>query len=120
MTTIAIVRERWDWPYALTADRIFAVVFTGTIATAVALGLQNWAQAQEIGTSKVIDGPRAAVISTLEPVFATLTSGFVLHHVPHGPAAVGCLFILFGTLVSELAAAKRNLSLATDGNPTGV
>jgi hypothetical protein len=78
------------------------------------LGLQNWAQAQEINEVKVIDGPRAAIISTLEPVFTTLAVGLLIllglqGRYPDDPTlpAVGCFLILAGTLISEFAAAKR-------------
>ncbi len=114
MTGLAIFREDWNFPAHQGASRAFAVVFTGIFATAVALGLQNWAQAQKIDHTRIIDGPRAAIISSLEPVF---TTAFVLFLVLLGLApadlfkttypAIGCFLILIGTLVSELAAAKR-------------
>jgi drug/metabolite transporter (DMT)-like permease len=92
-------------------SRIFAVAFTGTFATAVALGLQNWAQAQKIGKEPIIDGPRAAIISTLEPVFTSLAVGILillkLQAPISAPVALGCALILCGTVLSELAAAKR-------------
>lgn len=114
MTVIAISREDWSWPEGQALPRVFAVVFTGVFATAVALGLQNWAQAQEIDNAKIIDGPRAAIIATLEPVFTTLAVGALIllglqGRYPDDPTlpAVGCFLILAGTLVSEVAAAKR-------------
>lgn len=114
MTVTAASREGWAWPEGHGASRVFAVVFTGLLATAVALGLQNWAQAQEINEVKVIDGPRAAIISTLEPVFTTLAVGLLIllglqGRYPDDPTlpAVGCFLILAGTLISEFAAAKR-------------
>lgn len=114
MTAIALAREGWHWPAEKSASRLFAVAFTGVFATAVALGLQNWAQAQEIDHVKIIDGPRAAIVATLEPVFTTLTMGALIllglqerdSNDPTLPA-VGCFLILVGTLVSEFAAAKR-------------
>lgn len=114
MTLLAILREDWSWPAEHASSRILAVVFTGVFATAVALGLQNWAQAQEVNKSRIIDGPRAAIIATLEPVF---TAAFVLLLFLLGLAleepfatpypAIGCFLILIGTLISELAAARR-------------
>jgi len=114
MTVFALVHEGWSWPTDHAASRVFAVVFTGIFATAVALGLQNWAQAQKIDSVPIIDGPRAAIISTLEPVF---TFAFVLLLALLGLAspaeltkpypAIGCFLILIGTLISELAAARR-------------
>jgi drug/metabolite transporter (DMT)-like permease len=114
MTVLAVVREDWSWPADQAASRILAVVFTGIFATAVALGLQNWAQAQEVNQTKIIDGPRAAIISTLEPVFTAAFSlllfllGFTLYEPFSTPyPVIGCFLILIGTLVSELAAARR-------------
>jgi drug/metabolite transporter (DMT)-like permease len=114
MTLLAIFREDWNWPAEQASSRVFAVVFTGIFATAIALGLQNWAQAQQIDHTRIIDGPRAAIISSLEPVF---TTSFVLLLALLGLAppdlftkaypAIGCFLILIGTLISELAAAKR-------------
>lgn len=113
MTVLAIFREDWSWPADQAASRILAVVFTGIFATAVALGLQNWAQAQEVDKVRIIDGPRAAIISTLEPVFAAAFSLvlFLLGSAKEPFATpypvIGCFLILIGTLVSELAAARR-------------
>jgi drug/metabolite transporter (DMT)-like permease len=108
MTVLAFFRETWDWSPELTSQRLFAIVFTGVFATAIALGLQNWAQAQEINQKKIIDGPRAAIISTLEPVFTTLVFVFILRINLSAKLAGGCFLILAGTLISELAAAKRS------------
>ena len=114
MTTLAILREDWSWNADHAVSRILAVVFTGVFATAVALGLQNWAQAQEIDHHKIIDGPRAAIISSLEPVFTTSFTlllallGLASAELFTKPyAAIGCFLILLGTLVSEFAAARR-------------
>jgi uncharacterized membrane protein YidH (DUF202 family) len=114
MTVLAILREDWSWTADHAVSRILAVAFTGVFATAVALGLQNWAQAQEVDHQKIIDGPRAAIISSLEPVFTTSFTLLLallglasseLFKTPY--AAVGCFLILVGTLVSEFAAARR-------------
>lgn len=114
MTALAVLRETWEWPAGQVIQRISAVIFTGIFATAVALGLQNWAQAQEINNVKIIDGPRAAIIATLEPVFTTLLVGTLTllglqmrdQSDPTLPA-IGCSLILTGALISEIAAAKR-------------
>jgi drug/metabolite transporter (DMT)-like permease len=126
MSVTAASREDWGWAEGHGASRIFAVVFTGLFATAVALGLQNWAQAQEIDDVKIIDGPRAAIIGTLEPVFTTLTVGVLIllgfqGRYPDDPTlpAVGCFLILAGTLVSELAAAKRGQQEESDAAQNG-
>ena len=119
MTLLALLLDNWNWSREQAMGRVSAVVFTGIFATAVALGLQNWAQAQEIDKVKIIDGPRAAILATLEPVFTTLAVGvlIVIGLRPADPAdsslpsfipALGCLLILIGTLVSELTAAMRS------------
>lgn len=115
MSALAIPHWSWEWPEGQAASRVFSVAFTGVFATAVALGLQNWAQAQRIDNVRIIDGPRAAIISTLEPVFTTLMVGALIllglqGRYPDDPLlpAVGCFLILVGTLTSEFAAAKRN------------
>ncbi|MDX6383380.1 MAG: hypothetical protein QOK48_953, partial [Blastocatellia bacterium] len=90
MTILAITLERWSWNPQNAAPRIFAIIFTGVFATAIALGLQNWAQAQEINGRKIIDGPRAAIISALEPVFTTLVSVFALGFALPAKLAAGC------------------------------
>lgn len=115
MTILALSHDPWNWPTEQAIPRALAIIFTGIFATAIALGLQNWAQAQEINNVKIIDGPRAAIIATLEPVFTTLTVGTLIllglqksdTSDPTLPA-VGCFLILIGTLISELAAAKRS------------
>jgi drug/metabolite transporter (DMT)-like permease len=116
MTILALGIDEWTWSKEQAAGRVSAVVFTGVFATAVALGLQNWAQAQSIDGVKIIDGPRAAILATLEPVFTWLATGFlILLELQKEELmelrlkkAVGCLLILTGTLLSELAAAKRS------------
>lgn len=90
------------------AKRIAVVLFTGVFATAFALALQNWAQSRQIGARKIIDGPRAAILSSLEPVFTLFVGAAAGHLLPGGIGLVGCLAILAGTLVSELAAARRH------------
>lgn len=115
MTIIALFKEAWVWPEGQANIRIITVIITGTFATAIALGLQNWAQAQKINNVKIIDGPRAAILATLEPVFTTLAVGVLmltgLREIERAYStwpAVGCLLILVGALVSEFAAARRS------------
>jgi drug/metabolite transporter (DMT)-like permease len=111
MTILALFSEKW--PTGQVAPRISSVIFTGLFATAVALGLQNWAQAQEINSVKIIDGPRAAIIAALEPVFTTFAVVVLILLGRQGEESlerlpiIGCSFILAGTLISEIAAAKR-------------
>ena len=72
-----------------------AVLFTGVVASALALGAQAWAQ-------KRITAVRAAVIYSLEPVFAlawALLSGLGW---PSAAELVGGGFILAAVLISEV------------------
>jgi len=116
MTILALLREPWHWSAGQTAKRSVAVIFMGIFATGVAIGLQNWAQAQEINSVRIIDGPRAAIIATLEPVFTTLLAGTLIllglqmrDQSDLILPAIGCCLILTGTLISEITAAFRAL-----------
>jgi len=121
MTILAVIRGNWSWSNGWI--RVFAVLFTGTVATALALFLQNWAQAQEVDHTKIIDAPRVAIIAALEPVFTTLAVGILLlfgMQVSISPLkvlpTVGCFFILLGTLISEIAAAKHAQKQTSQGD----
>jgi drug/metabolite transporter (DMT)-like permease len=109
--------ENW---HVFSAGKIFAVVFTGIVATFFALFFQNWAQAQKDDEGEnIIDGPRVAIISSLEPVFTTIalislvllgtrTTNDTSYQEIRPFPLLGCSLILIGTLVSEFAAAKRS------------
>jgi drug/metabolite transporter (DMT)-like permease len=78
-----------------TRELILAVVTTGIFATAVAFSVQVWAQQYTSAT-------HAAIIFTLEPVFAGLTS-FVFNHERLGARSLlGAALILGGILIAEL------------------
>ncbi len=88
---IGAERPRVLW----TPGLILAVVVTGIFATAIAFSVQVWAQ-QYTSVS------HAAIIFTLEPVFAGLTS-FVFYHERLGMRALaGAALILGGILIAEL------------------
>ena len=72
-----------------------AVVFTGVMASAVAIGVQVWAQGQ-------LTAVRAAVIYALEPVFALSWAAMSGLGFPSAPELVGGVFILAAVLVSEV------------------
>ncbi|MGC1783026.1 MAG: DMT family transporter [Acidobacteriaceae bacterium] len=74
---------------------VFAVVVAGLFATALAFGVQTWAQ-------QVIPATNIAVIVTLEPVFAWITAFVVLHERLHLRGALGAALVLTGILVTEL------------------
>jgi drug/metabolite transporter (DMT)-like permease len=71
------------------------VVTTGILATAVAFSLQVWAQ-------QYTSANHAAIIFTLEPVFAGLTSFFFYHERLSTRSLLGAALILGGILVAEL------------------
>jgi drug/metabolite transporter (DMT)-like permease len=73
----------------------FALVLTSVLATAVAFWLQTWAQARTSPT-------QAALIFSLEPVFAWLTSWLVEGEVLTGRALAGAGCILAGIVLVEL------------------
>ena len=74
---------------------IIALAVTSVLATAAAFWIQTWAQARTTAT-------RAAVIFSLEPVFAWMTSWLVEGEVLTPRAATGAACILAGILVVEL------------------
>ncbi|HXB22718.1 MAG TPA: DMT family transporter [Candidatus Solibacter sp.] len=79
-----------------------AILVTGALPTAVAFSLQAWAQ-------QFIPATHTAVIFTLEPVFAWLTSLIVMKERLGIRAGVGALLILAGVLISALLARPSQL-----------
>ncbi len=87
-------------------ERIFAVptprlavalLVTAGLATAAAFSIQTWAQ-------RITSPTHAAILFTLEPVFAALTSLLVLNERLGGRELLGAGLILAGVLVAELRA----------------
>jgi drug/metabolite transporter (DMT)-like permease len=72
-----------------------AVIFTGSVSTAMAFTVQAWAQ-------QFTPATHAALIFTLEPVFAWLASFLYLKERLGLRAGAGALLILTGVLISEL------------------
>jgi drug/metabolite transporter (DMT)-like permease len=80
---------------AWTTGLIVAVVATGLFATALAFSAQVWAQ-------QFTSATHAAIIFTLEPVFAGVTS-FIFYHERLGARSLGgSALILSGILIAEL------------------
>ena len=77
------------------ATVLAAVLITGVLGTAVAFTVQAWAQ-------QFTPATHTALIFTLEPVFAWLTSFIYLKERLGVRAGAGALLILGGVLVSEL------------------
>jgi drug/metabolite transporter (DMT)-like permease len=74
---------------------IAAILIGGLLATAIAFVLQTWAQQHTTAT-------RAAIILTLEPVFAWIASWLFEGEILSTRAAIGALLILGGILLVEL------------------
>lgn len=74
---------------------VAALVLTGLLATALAFTVQAWAQQHTTPT-------RTALIYSLEPVIAWLTSFWLLGEVLSRRAILGAMLILCGILVVEL------------------
>ena len=90
-----------EHPHVLWSPRVLvALVITSVFATAVAFGVQSWAQ-------QFTPANHAALIFSLEPVFA-MAASYILLHERLGPRAVlGCALILAGVLAAELLPPKR-------------
>lgn len=109
MTLLAVVFDLPLWPPPFSGKVALSIVFSAVMATAVALWLQNWSQAQVDGAGlRILDGPRVAILSAMEPVFTVLVSVLLLgQNEVDALGAIGCTLILAGNLVSEVVAARR-------------
>ncbi len=76
---------------------IFALVVTAALATALAFSVQTWAQ-------RFTSPTHTALIYSLEPVFAALTSYFVFAERLSSRGLLGAGLILAGVVVAELRA----------------
>ena len=76
-----------------------AIVVAGVLATAVAFAIQTWAQQHTSAT-------RAALIFSLEPVFAWMVSFVVTGEVLTGRSALGAILVLSGILCAEMKPAS--------------
>ena len=79
----------------ITPRLLIALAITSVLATAAAFMIQSWAQQH-------LSPTHTALIFTLEPVFAWLTSLLILHERLGGRALGGAGLILGGILVTEL------------------
>jgi drug/metabolite transporter (DMT)-like permease len=82
---------RFAWRWELTA----AIVICAVFASAIAFSTQLWAQ-------QYTTPSHAAIIFTLEPVFAVITSYLVIGERFDGRSKVGALLVLAGILIAEL------------------
>ena len=82
---------RLEWHPVL----VYAILITGLLATALAFTLQAWAQQYTTST-------RTALVYMLEPVFAWMTSFFLMGEGLAPRAALGAALILGGVVLVEL------------------
>jgi drug/metabolite transporter (DMT)-like permease len=95
-------------PHMVWSPRVlWAIVVTGLLGTAAAFTIQAWAQ-------QFTPPTHTALIFSLEPVFAWITSYVVLDERLGMRAAVGALLILGGVLISELLGSTATAVVAVD------
>ena len=97
----------------LTPVVLVALGLTGLLATALAFTVQAWAQQHTTPT-------RTALIYSLEPVIAWLTSFWLLGEILSRRAVVGAGLILCGILIVELKRAHSTEHLSSGGANSGV
>jgi drug/metabolite transporter (DMT)-like permease len=85
-----------------------ALAVTSLLATAAAFTIQSWAQQH-------LPPTHTAILITLEPVFASITSFLFLHERLGGRALAGAGLILVGIVVIELMPAGEPVAT----HPTG-
>jgi drug/metabolite transporter (DMT)-like permease len=94
-----------------TAALAGGVVITGLGATALALGVQNAVQSRTTPT-------RTAIIFTMEPVFAGLTSFLVGGEILSATALAGGALIIAGMLAAEIPWGRPRHASPTPGSQT--
>ena len=85
------VRFEWNWPL------LVGILICAVFATAIAFTVQLWAQ-------QYTSPGHAAIVFALEPVFAVITSYFVLHERLTARALKGAGLVGAGILLAELLA----------------
>ena len=90
-----------------------ALALTGLFATALAFTVQAWAQQHTTAT-------RTALIYSLEPVIAWLTSFWLLGEILSRRAVAGAALILCGILIVELKRVHSTQHLSTGDANSGV
>jgi drug/metabolite transporter (DMT)-like permease len=89
---------------SITPRLVVALAVTSLLATAAAFTIQSWAQQH-------LPPTHTAILLTLEPVFACLTSFLVLHEHLGRRALLGATLILAGIALTELLAAAAPLPI---------
>jgi drug/metabolite transporter (DMT)-like permease len=97
-----------EQPHIVWSSRvIWAILITGLLGTAAAFTIQAWAQ-------QFTSPTQTALIFSLEPVFAWLTSYLILGERLGFRAGIGALLILAGVLISELLGSQVTASVPAD------
>jgi drug/metabolite transporter (DMT)-like permease len=91
LSAAGLERPRLDWTPGLLA----ALAIAAVLATAAAFSIQSWAQS-------VLPSTHTALILTLEPVFAWITSFVVMGERLGLRPACGAMLILVGIAITEL------------------
>ncbi|HWE86622.1 MAG TPA: DMT family transporter [Terracidiphilus sp.] len=93
-------------PHILWTPRLcIALAIAAVLATAAAFSIQSWAQS-------ILPSTHTALLLTMEPVFAWITSFFVLHERLALRPAAGALLILAGIALTELIRPPRHVPTA--------
>ena len=87
---------------SLTPRLFIALAVTSLLATAAAFTIQSWSQQH-------LPPTHTAILLTLEPVFACITSYFVLHEHLGRRSLLGAVLILLGIAFTELLSATAPL-----------
>ena len=96
MTTAVAGATLWQpVRYEVRWELVAAIVICAVFATAIAFSVQLWAQ-------QYTSSSHAAIIFTLEPVFAVITSYLVIGERSDRRSMVGAFFVLAGILIAEL------------------
>jgi drug/metabolite transporter (DMT)-like permease len=82
---------RFEWRFELILGTVICAVF----ATAMAFSIQLWAQ-------QYTTPSHAAILFTLEPVFAVITSYLLIRERLGARAMLGAMFVLAGIFVAEM------------------
>ena len=92
---------------SITPRLLVALAVTSLLATAAAFTIQSWSQ-------KHLPPTHTAILLTLEPVFACLTSFFVLHERLSHRSLIGAALILAGIAFTELLSASTPVPIHPD------
>ncbi len=91
-----LAATRWEPPFVhWSPELIGAILITAVGATALCFSLQVWAQQYTSPT-------HTAILFSLEPVFAALTSLIVVHELLDARVLSGAILVFIGILLAEL------------------